>query len=115
MELDPYLRKGLIRYMADNDISDLKGDVRVLTQAFESGQKETNRRLDKIEGKIDAQSNVAVSVFDEYKRDAAEAFVTKESHNNMGRRVALLEKSVYGFIGLVLLIVLGAIINGALK
>lgn len=69
------------------DITELKGDVRVLAQAVKSGQEETNRRLEKIEDKIDAQANVSVGVFDEFKKEVRGTYVTSDTFDPIKRLV----------------------------
>lgn len=82
--------------MADTEVGELKGDVRVLAQAVKSGQEDTNRRLDKIESKIDAQSNVPVATFEEYRKEAEDKFAKKTDLNSTNRLVWLLLAGVAG-------------------
>lgn len=62
----------------NSEISELKGDVRVLTSELQSSQNETNRRLGRIEEKIDAQTSVPLAAFEEYKKDAKSTYASKE-------------------------------------
>lgn len=94
--------------MAETELSDLKGDVRVLKSVLENGQKETSRRLDKIESKIDAQTSVSVGVFEEFKKEVKETYVTLDTFDPI-KRLA------YGLVGIVGTAIVLALIGGALK
>jgi hypothetical protein len=94
--------------MVEPDISDLKGDVRVLRAELQNGQKETGRRLDRIESKIDAQANVPAAAFEEYKKDAKETYVTKDQFKPVVSDVAFLKKVLYSTISIILVAVITA-------
>lgn len=98
--------------MAESELSDLKGDVRVLAKAVEAGQVETNRRLDKIENKIDAQANVPVAAFEEYKKDAQLSFINKDQFSPIVSDVKFLKKVLYTVVGIIVTAVIGAVLRG---
>lgn len=98
-----------------DDLSELKGDVRVLASQVAQGQKETTRRLDTIERKIDNQVSVSVGAFEEYKKEAKEAFASKEGQRTQNRRIALLERIVFTAIGVIAVSVLGAVLKWVLR
>lgn len=88
--------------------------VGVLTERVANGQAETNRRLEKIEGKIDAQSNVPVAVFEEFKKEIKEDFVTKDQLSPVTSDVAFVKKILYSFIGLIVTAVVTALLRGVI-
>jgi hypothetical protein len=52
--------------------------IGILQEKVESGQLETNRRLERIENKIDEQHYVPLTAFETYKDEANRAFVTQD-------------------------------------
>lgn len=101
--------------MAESKKTGLEGRVRVLE--YQIGAQ--SKQLDRIEGKqdaairqIDTLKYVGQHEFDQF------VFATNKRTNDLERlpsRVTLLERAVYSFIGLVLILVITAVVTGALK
>ena len=52
--------------------------IGILQEQVKTGQIETNRRLDRIEKKIDEQHYVSVTSFDAFREDADRKYVTQD-------------------------------------
>lgn len=101
--------------MAESKKTELEGRVGVLEYQISAQSKQ----LDRIEGKQDA----AIRQIDTLKYVGQHEFdqfvlATNKRTNDLERlpsRVTLLERAVYSFIGLVLILVITAVVTGALK
>ena len=87
---------------------DSEGDVRVLKKEIEMGRAETNRRLDRIESKIDAQSAVPIAVFEEFKKEVKDTYMTKEENRPMKTLFwTIIGTLITGLIGLLFFLLQG--------